>query len=38
MAGSVAMLLIAMACEEKNDVQSPQPVDDSPRFYEVASS
>jgi hypothetical protein len=29
-AGSVAMLLIAIACEKENDVQSHQPVDDSP--------
>jgi hypothetical protein len=35
MTGSVAMLLIAMACEKENDVQSLQPVDDSPLFMKL---
>jgi hypothetical protein len=34
MAGPVALLLIAMACEKENDVQSLQPIDDSPVFME----
>jgi hypothetical protein len=34
MAGPVALLLIAMACE-KNDVQSLQPLDDSPVFMKL---
>ena len=29
---AVAMLLIAMACEKENVIQSPQTVDDSPVF------
>src|SRR5688572_21655179 len=35
MAGAFAMLLIAMACEKENDVQSLQPVDDSPIFMKL---
>jgi hypothetical protein len=35
MAGPVALLLIAMACEKEHDVQSLQPVDDSPVFMEL---
>jgi hypothetical protein len=34
-AGSVAMLLIAVACEKENDVRSHQPVDDSPIFMKL---
>ena len=35
MAGPVALLLIAMACEKEHDVQSLQPIDDSPVFMEL---
>jgi len=35
MAGSIAMLLIAIACEKESDVQSLQPVDDSPLFMKL---
>jgi hypothetical protein len=35
MAGPVALLLIAMACEKENDVQSLQPLDDSPVFMKL---
>ena len=35
MAGSIATLLIAIACEKENDVQSLQPVDDSPVFMKL---
>jgi hypothetical protein len=35
MAGPIALLLIAMACEKENDVQSLQPLDDSPVFMNL---
>lgn len=35
MAGPVALLLIAMACEKENDVQSLQPLVDSPVFMRL---
>ena len=35
MAGSVAMLLIALACEKEDDIKFLQPVDDSPVFMKL---
>jgi hypothetical protein len=35
MAGPIALLLIALGCEKENDVQSFQPVDDSPIFMKL---
>lgn len=35
LAGPVALLLIAMACEKENDVQSLHPLDDSPVFMKL---
>ena len=34
-AGPIALLVIAMACEKENDVQPLQPLDDSPVFMEL---
>ena len=38
MAGPIALLLIAMACEKENEVESLQPVDDSPIFMTLPTT